>query len=152
MAELGFVRSRLAELGIGTSPSAELGSGVSQKTELGFDYFEGRSYLGLKRHQAVTAVSHLFLAEVQQELRGKKSGVDGLPGADRSRGPGPFVVARPYRRQNTNRGRGDAHRVLPATQQRRPTQPHQENTAKTPRAGHHTNRVAPLPLECGLAL
>ena len=39
-----------------------------QKTELGFDHFEGRSYLGLKRHQTVTAVTHLFLAEVRSEL------------------------------------------------------------------------------------
>jgi SRSO17 transposase len=123
-----------------------------QKTELGFDHFEGRSYLGLKRHQAVTAVSHLFLAEVQQELRGEKSGVDGLPGADRLRGPGPFVAAWPYRRQNAHRGRDDADRVLPATQHRRTTQPHQEITAKTPRPGHHTDQVAPLPLECRLAL
>ena len=45
-----------------------------QKTELGFDHFEGRSYVGLKRHQAITAVSHLFLSEVRQQLRGEKSG------------------------------------------------------------------------------
>jgi SRSO17 transposase len=123
-----------------------------QKTELGFDHFEGRSYLGLKRHQAVTAVSHLFLAEVQQELRGGKSGADGLPGSDRGRCHSPFVVARPYRGQNADRSRGDADRILPATQRHRPSQPHQDNTGKTLRAGHHTNRLAPLPLECGLAL
>ena len=44
-----------------------------QKTELGFDHFEGRSYRGLKRHQAITAVSHLFLSEVRQQLRGEKT-------------------------------------------------------------------------------
>ncbi len=53
-----------------------------QKTELGFDHFEGRSYVGLKRHQAITAVSHLFLSETQQQLRGEKSGVGRLSGAD----------------------------------------------------------------------
>ncbi len=123
-----------------------------QKTELGFDHFEGRSYLGLKRHQAVTAVSHLFLAEVQQELRGEKSAADGLPSAHRGRGLGPFVVARPYRSRNADRSRGETDRILPATQRYRPSQPHQNNTGETPRAGNHTNRVAPLPLECGLAL
>ena len=123
-----------------------------QKTELGFDHFEGRSYLGLKRHQAVTAVSHLFLAEVQQELRGEKPGADGVPGADRGRGLGPFVVAGPYRGQNADRSRGEADRLLPTTQRHRPPEPHQDHTAKTPRAGHHINHVAPLPLECGLAL
>jgi len=64
-----------------------------QKTELGFDHFEGRSYLGLKRHQAITAVSHLFLSEVQQQLRGEKSGTDRLPGPHRGVRPGPLVGA-----------------------------------------------------------
>jgi SRSO17 transposase len=123
-----------------------------QKTELGFDHFEGRSYLGLKRHQTVTAVSHLFLAQVQQELRGEKSGADGLPGAHRGRGPGPFVVAGPHRSQNATRSRGDADRVLPTTQRRRPPQPHQDHRAKTSRPGHQFNRIAPMPMECGLAL
>jgi len=43
------------------------------KTELGFDHWEGRSYLGLKRHQLVSAVSFLLLAEVRRELRGGKN-------------------------------------------------------------------------------
>ena len=48
--------------------------------------------------------------------------------------------------------RGDADRLLPTTQRHRPSQPHQDNRAKTPRAGHQTNRIAALPMECGLAL
>ena len=123
-----------------------------QKTELGFDHFEGRSYLGLRRHQAVTAVSHLFLAEVQQKLRGEKPRADGVPSADRGRGLGPFVVAGPYRGRNADRSRGAADRLLPTTQRHRPPEPHQNHRAKTPRAGHHTNRIAPLPMESGLAL
>jgi len=62
-----------------------------QKTELGFDHFEGRSYVGLKRHQAITAVSHLFLSETHQERRGEKPGVDGLPGPHGGGGAGPLV-------------------------------------------------------------
>jgi hypothetical protein len=54
------------------------------KTELGFDHWEGRSYLGLKRHQIVSAVSYLMLAEVCRELRGEKGGPDGVPSPDRS--------------------------------------------------------------------
>ena len=42
-----------------------------QKTELGFDHFEGRSYVGQKRHQAITTVSHLFLSEAQNNCGGK---------------------------------------------------------------------------------
>jgi hypothetical protein len=35
-----------------------------QKTELGFDHFEGRTYVGLLRHQLLTAVTHLFLSRM----------------------------------------------------------------------------------------
>jgi SRSO17 transposase len=48
------------------------------KSELGLDQYEGRRYLGLKRHLIVTSVSYLFLATVQQEW-GEKPGVDDLP-------------------------------------------------------------------------
>lgn len=64
-----------------------------QKTELGFDHFEGRSYLGLKRHHTVTAVTHLFLAEVRQQLGKKNPGPDRLPGADRGRRAGSLTAA-----------------------------------------------------------
>lgn len=52
------------------------------KSELGFDHWEGRSYLGLKRHQIVSAVSYFLLAEVRRELRGEKAGADREPVAD----------------------------------------------------------------------
>ena len=59
-----------------------------EKSELGLDHYEGRLYQGLKRHMIITAVSHLFLARVHQDLRGEKPGVDGVPSAhgDGSRG------------------------------------------------------------------
>jgi SRSO17 transposase len=53
-----------------------------EKGELGLDHYEGRKYQGLKRHLILTAVSHLFLAKVHQDLRGEKPGTDGVPGAD----------------------------------------------------------------------
>jgi SRSO17 transposase len=123
-----------------------------QKTELGFDHFEGRSHLGLKRHQAVTAVSHLFLAQVQQELRGEKPGTDGVPSTHRGRRCGALVVAGPDGRPGPIRGCGDADHLLPATQRHRSSQSHQDNRAKTPRAKHQTVRLAALPVERGLAL
>ena len=73
-----------------------------QKTELGFDHFEGRSYRGLKRHQAITAVTHLFLSEVQQQLRGEKPRVDRLPGPHRVGRAGPLVGAGTNRRARTD--------------------------------------------------
>ncbi len=123
-----------------------------QKTELGFDHFEGRSYLGLKRHQAVTAVSHLFVAQVQQALRGEKSGTDGVPGAHRGSGFGALLVAGQDGRPGLVRGRGHADRLLSATQRHRPPQPHQDHPAKTPRVTHQTDQLAALPVESGLAL
>lgn len=66
-----------------------------EKTELGFDHYEGRNYRGLLRHQALTAVTHLFLAGVRERWRGEKPGVDGVPTAHGSRGPGAILVAGP---------------------------------------------------------
>jgi len=64
-----------------------------EKGELGLDHYEGRKYQGLKRHMILTSVSHLFLAQVHQELRGEKPGVDGVPGADGGIGAGEEPVA-----------------------------------------------------------
>jgi len=50
------------------------------KSEIGLDQYEGRRYLGLKRHLVLSAVSYLFLAKVRQEW-GEKPGVDGVPTA-----------------------------------------------------------------------
>lgn len=50
-----------------------------EKGELGLDHYEGRLYQGLKRHLIITAVSHLFLAKVHQDLRGEKPRVDSVP-------------------------------------------------------------------------
>lgn len=64
-----------------------------EKGELGLDHYEGRKYQGLKRHTILTAVSHLFLAKVHQELRGKKPGVDGVPSANGDGNAGEVFVA-----------------------------------------------------------
>lgn len=64
-----------------------------QKTELGFDHFEGRSYRGLRRHQALVALSHLFLSEMREKLGEKKSGDHGVPGAHRDEVDGVLLVA-----------------------------------------------------------
>ena len=64
-----------------------------EKGELGLDHYEGRRYQGLKRHMIITTVSHLFLAKVHQDLRGEKSGADGLPSAHRDGSRGEELVA-----------------------------------------------------------
>ena len=64
-----------------------------QKTELGFDHFEGRSYIGLMRHQTITALTHLFLSRVHQAWRGEKRGIDSLPNSHGRLGIGSVLVA-----------------------------------------------------------
>jgi len=63
-----------------------------EKSELGLSHFELRNYRGLCRHLTITALTHLFLAEVHQKWRGKKSGIDRLPTSHRNFGPGSLVV------------------------------------------------------------
>jgi SRSO17 transposase len=64
-----------------------------EKGELGLDHYEGRRYLGLKRHMIISTVSHLFLAKVHQDLRGEKSGADRVPGAYGAVGSGEESMA-----------------------------------------------------------
>ena len=64
-----------------------------QKQEVGLDQWEGRRWLGLKRHLIITSVSYLFLARVRKRLRGEKSGPDRVPGTHRRGGAGAELVA-----------------------------------------------------------
>jgi len=61
------------------------------KSEIGLDQYEGRRYLGLKRHLILSAVSYLFLARVRQEW-GEKPGVDGVPAPHRRGGVDAVLV------------------------------------------------------------
>jgi SRSO17 transposase len=63
------------------------------KGEIGLDHYEGRLYLGLKRHLILSAVSYLFLARTRQRLGGGKHGVDRVPSAYRHRSLNPVLVA-----------------------------------------------------------
>jgi SRSO17 transposase len=47
-----------------------------QKQEVGLDCYEGRRYLGLKRHLIMTTISYLFLTRVSEQEQKKKSRVD----------------------------------------------------------------------------
>jgi SRSO17 transposase len=61
------------------------------KSEIGLDQYEGRRYLGLKRHLIISAVSYLFLARVRQHWGEKKSGAHRLPIAHRDGCLGPLM-------------------------------------------------------------
>jgi len=98
-----------------------------QKTELGFDHFEGRSYVGLMRHQIITAVTHLFLSKVHLQWREKKSGADGLPGTDSFVGASSVVVSLRQSGSSTlDAGRPNRQRHA-RPQDPRSTQPSQTN-------------------------
>ena len=64
-----------------------------EKDKLGLSHFEVRNYRSLRRHLILTAVSHLFLAQVHQKWRGKKSATDSLPALHRIFRTGPILVA-----------------------------------------------------------
>ncbi len=117
-----------------------------EKTELGFDHYEGRNYLGLLRHQAVTAVTHLFLARVREQRRGEKSGSDGLPTAHGSIGVGAILVAESPRRSASAGAHGQDNRVPATPECQSTTQPHQENTQTLVGIRHSTHRFATLPV------
>jgi SRSO17 transposase len=63
------------------------------KGEVGLDHWEGRRWLGLKRHLILTSVSYLFLAKACQRLRKKKSTGHGLSTARRRRRAHPKLAA-----------------------------------------------------------
>jgi SRSO17 transposase len=117
-----------------------------EKTELGFDHYEGRNYRGLLRHQAVTAVSHLFLGEVHQQWRGEKSGTDRLPTAHGGRGAGAGVVAGPAGRDAAAGADGVDDPAPAAAERQRAAQPHQGNHPTTPRTRHSAHRLTPMPM------
>ena len=86
-----------------------------QKQEVGLDQWEGRKYLGLQRHLILTSVSYLFLARVQDGLRGKKSRVDCVPSPRRGRLARAKLVARRSCLQGAHRAHGQHHRALATT-------------------------------------
>jgi SRSO17 transposase len=123
-----------------------------QKTELGFDHFEGRSYIGLMRHQTITALTHLFLSRVHQEWRGEKSGVDGLPNSHSGLGIGSILVAPTPGGPQAVRTRRSDHLRNPDPQGPLPKEPPQANAAKTPKYRHQHQPPAKVRMETKLAL
>jgi SRSO17 transposase len=115
-----------------------------QKQEVGLDQWEGRHWLGLKRHLILTSVSYLFLAGVRKALRGKKSGSDRMPSAHGGRSVGAELVALRPSLCVVDRGHRKDSPALATTHRRGTHVPHQANTQKTTANGHLSERPHPL--------
>lgn len=102
-----------------------------EKSELGFSHFEVRNYVSLRRHLILTAVSHLFLAEVHQTWRGEKSATDGLPTSDGLLGTDPITVAHRASPLEVARTRRRHHHPHARTTGGLSTQPREEETPAT---------------------
>jgi SRSO17 transposase len=123
------------------------------KSEIGLDQYEGRRYLGLKRHLMISAVSYLFLARVRQEWVGGKTGADGLPTAHGDVGCGPIlgVVVTPSEAAGAGEGREEDY-LGAAPQVPGSKEPHQADTAETARTRHQAHRTGKVLLGHNLAL
>jgi SRSO17 transposase len=124
-----------------------------QKSEIGLDQYEGRRYLGLKRHLILSCVSYLFLARVRQKWAEKKSGADGLSVAHGAGGSGPIlgVVVTPVEGQAVGEC-GQKDQLGAATKRSGSEKPRQTNSATASRVGHHAHRPGKVPLAANLAL
>jgi SRSO17 transposase len=122
------------------------------KSEIGLDQYEGRRYLGLKRHLIVSAVSYLFLARVRQEW-GEKPGVNRVPTPHRHGGVSAVLVGERPSRIGPAAGENSGEDQTPAAAQRPGSEePHQDHTSETERAWHTTNRSTTMQLGTNLAL
>jgi len=111
-----------------------------QKQEVGLDQWEGRRWLGLKRHLILTSVSYLFLARVRTKFRGEKAGPDDKPSACGGRGVGPELVALRPRLRRADRGHREASPPLATTHRRGSRLPHQANSQETTANRHISTR------------
>ena len=124
-----------------------------QKSEIGLDQYEGRRYLGLKRHLMISAVSYLFLARVREEWAKKKPGDHGLPTAHGDGRIGTIVELVVTSSQGGSAGEGgQENRVGAELQCGRPKEPHEGDQEKAAGARHQAHHVEKVSLGHYLAL
>ncbi len=122
------------------------------KGEVGLDHYEGRRYLGLKRHLILTAVSYLFLSRIHQELRGEKSGVNRLPSPHGGGSRSPQLVAiRPSLQSSVRAGSG-RNPVRAEASRPSPQEPHESYPSQATGRRHKVDGPPTLSLGYDLAL
>jgi SRSO17 transposase len=124
-----------------------------QKSEIGLDQYEGRRYLGLKRHLILSCVSYLFLARVRQEWKGGKTGADRLPTAHRDGRGGPIlgIDVAPVAGRTAIQG-GEEDHVGAAALRPGSEEPHQADPTKVTRTRYQAFRDQVLSMGLNLAL
>lgn len=122
------------------------------KTELGLDHFEVRHWLSISRHLILTCITQLFLAEFRETHRGKKSGPDNRPTADRHASPRSPVVARRTLLPNTGRIHRRAIDLNADPKRRRPARASQTNNTAFTRRRHQIEKPTHMHMVQNLAL
>lgn len=123
-----------------------------QKQEIGLDCWEGRRYVGLKRHLILSSVSYLFLAKSRERLREKKSGdhrPPTPPGDQRSGGKLVGGEARPSHAAETMR---KAARLLATPQPPGPRMPSSKGRQTPGRARNPLGRPGKMRMAAVVAL
>ncbi len=123
------------------------------KSEIGLDQYEGRRYIGLKRHLILSAVSYLFLARVRQRWAETKSGADGLPTPHGGGGPGAILghLCTEGGRKATGQG-GSQDQVRPEARRPGPQKPYQNDPEEAQETGHRSSEDKTLSMGSHLAL
>jgi SRSO17 transposase len=127
-----------------------------QKSEVGLDHYEGRRYLGLKRHLTLSMVSHLFLARSRQDIREKKSrpqsGSDGVPDSRGLGGVDPILVVGCSPTPEVSGPDSGGDPTDSTTQRTGATQPHQTHHPTATRVRDLSHRNQTMSLAGNLAL
>ena len=123
-----------------------------QKGEVGLDHYEGRLYLGLKRHLILSSVSYLFLSRTREKLRGEKSGADCLPGAYRNCCLDPVLVARDASSPRTHGENGGEDQEDTEEKRYSAQVPHEANEETAQGVRYKTHRLAAVWMDANLAL
>ena len=124
-----------------------------QKCEIGLDQYEGRRYLGLKRHLILSCVSYLFLARVRQEWGGKNPELTvcqvhtAMAALVRSLG----VVVTPVEGAGAGEG-GEEDHLGAASQRAGSEEPREADPREAPRTRHQAHRAETVPMGHDLAL
>ncbi len=122
------------------------------KGEVGLDHWEGRRWIGLKRHLILTTVSYMFLTKACQRLRGEKSGMDRLPGARGNGRDRPRLATRTTGPRTPVRPDHQANRVSSTTQRAGSCLPHPNHHTQTTPPRHQVDQPPPLRRQHELAL